>query len=176
MGLPPISIISLIVYVIIYFMRKQKEESKSFLCHFMRYSLIGCVLCLIFLTIIWGGFSLEDTCCRLLNLQPFVWLTKTYEMGFGKMIKQLLANIVMFMPYGLLIPIVFARMRSWWKTDIVVFVSSFMIEFIQYFIGRSCDVDDLIMNTVGGCIGYTIFFLMNILFREKKWYKKMIGV
>lgn len=32
-----------------------------------------------------------------------------------------------------------------------------MIEFVQYFIGRSCDIDDLTMNTLGGCIGYGVY-------------------
>lgn len=31
------------------------------------------------------------------------------------------------------------------------------IEILQYFIGRSADIDDLIMNTLGGILGWLIF-------------------
>ena len=63
----------------------------------------------------------------------------------------------MFVPYGFLLPLLFCKTRTFWKTFIIVFFSSFMIEFVQYFIGRSCDIDDLIMNTLGGCIGYGVY-------------------
>ncbi|MDO4555745.1 MAG: VanZ family protein [Lachnospiraceae bacterium] len=167
MGLFPISIISLIIYAIIYLIRRPKDKYKSFSCHLMRYMLIGCVLCLMYLTIFLGGFEYNDT-IRLINLHPFVWIKATYQMGYGMMMKQLLTNIAMFVPYGVLIPAVFSRMRKWWKTGITVFATSFVIEAVQYFIGRSSDVDDLIMNTIGGCLGYGIFFLLDICLNKKK--------
>lgn len=170
----PIAIMSLIIYSIIYFIRKHKGERKVFSCHFMRYLLIGCILCLVYLTILWGGIDFE-TDYHLLNLRPFVWLTEVYSMGYVKMLKQLVTNIVMFLPYGLLLPIVFQKMRSWWKTDIAVAGFSFAIEFVQYFIGRSCDVDDFIMNTVGGCLGYGVFYLLQRFCGNKNWHKNMLG-
>ena len=170
----PIAIVSLIIYVIIYFVRKHKEERKTFLCHFMRYLLIACILSLVYLTILWGGIDVGVD-YHLLNLRPFIWLTEVYEMGHAKMIEQLVTNIFMFLPYGFLLPIVFQKMRCWWKTDIAVAGFSFLIEFVQYFIGRSCDVDDLIMNTLGGCLGYGIFYLLQKFCGNKKWHENMLG-
>ena len=83
-------------------------------------------------------------------------------------------NIFMFVPYGILLPMVFQKLRKWWKTAVIIFVSTFLIEFVQYFIGRSCDIDDIIMNFIGGCIGYGLYLLLNTLCKEKIWYKNMV--
>lgn len=49
------------------------------------------------------------------------------------------------------------------------------IETFQYFIRRSADIDDLIMNTFGGTIGCGIFYLYNQCFADKAWWKKAIS-
>jgi len=41
---------------------------------------------------------------------------------------------------------------------------SFLIEFIQIFIGRECEMDDLICNTLGAIIGYLMYLLLRRLF------------
>ncbi|MFQ7854068.1 MAG: VanZ family protein [Flavonifractor plautii] len=33
------------------------------------------------------------------------------------------------------------------------FCTSFCVEFLQLFVGRATDIDDLILNTLGGCLG-----------------------
>ena len=43
-------------------------------------------------------------------------------------------------------------------------IASCLIEFVQLFLGRSVDVDDLILNTLGGLVGYLLFCLI-----PKKW-------
>ena len=88
-------------------------------------------------------------------------------MGYRRMVIQLLCNIGMFIPFGLLCPVVFKRTRAWWKTVLTAFGTSFLIEFIQYFIGRSCDIDDLIMNTLGACIGYAAFIVCSKAISKK---------
>ncbi len=104
---------------------------------------------------------------HLLNWVPFVWVRETYAMGFAKMIQQLLMNIAMVVPMGLFAPIVFLRLRKLWKSTLSIVLFIFCVETVQYFIGRSADVDDRIMNTFGGVIGYGIFALMNRAFRQK---------
>lgn len=50
---------------------------------------------------------------------------------------------------------------------LTAFATSFLIEFIQYFIGRSCDIDDLIMNTLGACMGYAAFIVCSKAISKK---------
>lgn len=46
-------------------------------------------------------------------------------------------------------------------------IFSFSIEFIQYFIGRSADIDDLILNTLGGMLGFGVYLMTDKwLFRK----------
>lgn len=56
------------------------------------------------------------------------------------MIEQLLLNIAMFVPYGILLPIVSDKMEGFLKTAGVVFATTLSIEVVQYFIGRSADI------------------------------------
>lgn len=99
---------------------------------------------------------------RSLNLIPFRFLTQSWEMGLRKQITQSLANVLMFVPLGFIFPVVFRRMRSFWRTAGCMMLFSFLIEFVQYFIGRSADIDDLILNTLGGMLGYLILKMLFI--------------
>ena len=59
-----------------------------------------------------------------------------------------LGNIIMFMPFGLFIPYLWGISGK--KTILIGFSSSLFIEFCQLFLSRGTDVDDLILNTLGG--------------------------
>ena len=76
---------------------------------------------------------------------------------------------------GFLLPAVCRRMRVWWKTAAAVALAMLAVETIQYFIGRSADIDDLIMNTAGGLIGYGLFALANRCLSCRRWWRRAIG-
>jgi len=97
----------------------------------------------------------------VLNLRPLEWLR---EGDIGRRITaEIGPNILLFIPFGFFTPIAFTRMRSFLRTALLVFAVTFSIEFFQYFIGRSSDVDDVIANLAGGVIGYGVF---------KMWYSR----
>ena len=75
----------------------------------------------------------------------------------------MLANIGIFTPVGFF-PALLWRKWRWWKSLMTGFLSSCAIEFIQFFIGRSTDIDDVILNTAGALAGYWIFCLVRALF------------
>ena len=77
---------------------------------------------------------------------------------------------------GFIFPIAFAKMRKLWSTTICMMLFSFLIEFIQYFVGRSADIDDLMLNTLGGILGYFVFYIFSKLFKDKKLWKKLNGI
>lgn len=97
-------------------------------------------------------------------------------MGAGKMAEQLVLNLGMLIPMGFILPVVFNGMRKFPKTVVCVIILITAIETIQYFTGRSADVDDLIMNTLGSMIGYGIFALCNRLFGKKSWWQKAMNI
>lgn len=113
---------------------------------------------------------------RSLNLIPFQFITETWAMEARKQITQSIANILMFLPLGFIFPIAFAKMRKLWSTIICMMLFSFLIEFIQYFVGRSADIDDLMLNTLGGILGYLVFYIFSKLFKDKNIWKKLNGI
>lgn len=88
---------------------------------------------------------------------------------------EMIPNIIIFIPLGIFIPIVFIKLRKVYKTALILFLVTFSIEFFQYFIGRLSDIDDIITNLLGGIIGYGIFKVFNYLFKDKEMWNKFIG-
>lgn len=74
----------------------------------------------------------------------------------------LLGNIIMFMPIGFF-PALLWRKWRWWKSLLTGFCASTAIEFIQFFIGRSTDIDDVILNTAGALAGFWVFCLLRAI-------------
>jgi len=68
--------------------------------------------------------------------------------------KQLVGNIVLFMPIGFLFPIVVNR-KKWYTVLACGVLFSLMIECIQLVSRRGCfDLDDILLNGAGVIIGY----------------------
>lgn len=78
--------------------------------------------------------------------------------------KQIFGNILLFMPLGFILPSVFPKQNHLVKVFFISFLTSVMIEFIQYsisnsvgFVIRVADVDDVVLNTIGGIIGFMMY-------------------
>ncbi len=166
--LPVIAIMSAIIYLPYLWYSNRRIGKQNFSYHFIRYTFLGYLLSLIFITILWGlPFYSFPPQHYFLNLRPFVWLYEVYDMGVKKMAEQLLLNIGMFIPYGLLLPMLFQKMHCLYKTALTILSSIIFIETVQYFLGRSADIDDVIMNFTGGLLGYFLYTLWGKLQRTK---------
>lgn len=74
-------------------------------------------------------------------------------------------NFVVFMPYGLFIPLIFKRINKYYKFLIFITIFVIMIELLQFLtLSGSCDIDDLILNVMGASI---IYFICKINFIKK---------
>jgi len=73
------------------------------------------------------------------------------------------ANIGIFLPMGFFPALLWRRPR-WWKSTLVGLCTSCTIELVQFFIGRSTDIDDVILNTTGALVGYWMFWLLRAVF------------
>ena len=79
-----------------------------------------------------------------------------------------LLNIIMFMPFGFLVPLIWEKYQSIKKTAFWGLALSIYIEFTQLFNRRKTDIDDLMMNVLGTIIGFGIFYIWNKLHGRKK--------
>ncbi len=73
----------------------------------------------------------------------------------------LVGNVVMFIPLGYFLPILFIRMRKFWSFFITELFIIVLIEGIQLvtLLGK-CDIDDLLLNSVGASLGYIIYAII----------------
>ena len=92
------------------------------------------------------------------NLIPFVNLLD-YDSGRDLLIN-LIGNFAMFIPTGVITPMIYKHLNSFGKVTLTGFLLSLSIEIIQLpFAVRASDVDDLILNTLGCMVGYGIYVL-----------------
>ena len=93
------------------------------------------------------------------NLIPFVNLLN-YDSTKDLLIN-LIGNFAMFIPTGVMTPMIYRKTDSIWKVTMTGFLLSLSIEIIQLpFAVRASDVDDLILNTLGCMVGYGIYALV----------------
>ncbi|MDV9684569.1 VanZ family protein [Clostridioides difficile] len=73
-------------------------------------------------------------------------------------------NVIMFMPLGFLLPLIWKNFRNIINVLLTGLGFSLAIEFCQLFNLRATDIDDLMMNTLGAVLGYFIWVGVNNLF------------
>lgn len=95
---------------------------------------------------------------RIISIVPFVSILEMIKTGtsFERIIENVLGNIVLFIPLGILLPTLIRKSGK--ITLILGICTSAIIEIVQFVFGLgSTDIDDLILNTVGVLIGYQLF-------------------
>ena len=101
-----------------------------------------------------------------INLVPFVNLFD-YE-SRRDMLLNIIGNTAMFIPSGIILPIVYKKLDTFRKVVKAGFFISLCIEITQLpFSVRATDIDDLILNTLGVIIGYWIYALIKRAKRTK---------
>jgi len=108
------------------------------------------------------------------NFIPFKEIRR-YSIGSPLFIKNILGNVLMFIPYGFFV-CYYTNIKKPMKILILVSIASISIEVTQLLIGRIFDVDDILLNIIGGIVGY--FFLMSLdrLFNKIEFIKKHMWV
>ncbi len=76
----------------------------------------------------------------------------------------LLGNVLMFVPLGLCPPLLWRRWQRFGWAALLGLLAPLLIEFVQLFLGRSVDVDDLLLNFCGILLGYGLYRLLTRLF------------
>ena len=84
-------------------------------------------------------------------------------------LKNLLGNLLPFIPFGFLLPIAYPPIKAFFKVFLVGMFAVLFIEIFQYMTRLgSFDIDDIILNMVGVLSGYGTFGLVNhVLLKER---------
>ena len=85
----------------------------------------------------------------------------------------IVGNVLLFLPMGYFLPLFFKRINSAPRLAAVVALTSLFVEVTQLLTKTGqFDIDDVILNTVGGVIGYFIFTATKQWFNDNKKPRK----
>lgn len=108
-----------------------------------------------------------ETCSRFWRIltQPENYIPgmgeDAYQAAWLHAAKNLAGNVVLFIPLGFFPPLLWDRCRRLWKTGALAAATMVIVEFTQVLTLRGqCDIDDVILNTLGAAIGYGIFYIL----------------
>ncbi|MBQ2800692.1 MAG: VanZ family protein [Lachnospiraceae bacterium] len=92
-------------------------------------------------------------------------------LGLESVVVNLAGNVAGFIPFGIMIPFLSKKRRNFFLVTLLTLEFSLLIEVTQLVTkAGSFDVDDLLLNTLGGSIGYMVFGIVNSFC--KRWRKK----
>lgn len=99
-----------------------------------------------------------------INLIPFKEILR-YSFGSEKFMTNVVGNIVIFVPFGIFASH-YLDTKKLSTNVLVALIVSLCIEVMQYYLGRTFDIDDIILNIVGSFIGYLLYIATNAI-KEK---------
>lgn len=85
----------------------------------------------------------------------------------GFCVRNARGNVLLFLPLGILIPLVWSRLRPWRGMQIAI-ATSVGIELIQYLSSawgsyRAADINDVVLNVLGAGLGLALVFSLRLL-------------
>ena len=150
----PILVICSIIFVSMRIVYLVKSDKKIYIHKELLTYLFGIYIMCLFTVV-----TYQDVESYGNNFTPFKEMFR-YTLGSNLFIKNVIGNMVMFMPY-LFFTVYFLKIN---KVSVVLLLSmlvSTSIEIIQGYIGRVFDIDDIILNVIGSIIGFLIYKLFN---------------
>lgn len=68
-----------------------------------------------------------------------------------------LSNVFLFCPLGVFLPLLWSKFRGTKTMIATAIVVSTCVEIMQLFVGRTCDIDDVILNSLGILLGFAVY-------------------
>lgn len=150
---------SLITATFLYFLYWKKYKQ-----HSIAVALFAIYVCmLLYVTIYRHGISFEELFRQRpnVNFTPLISTYQLYEYGGWTVFwYNIIGNIIWFLPFGYLLP----SMQNRFQFSQVLsysFLLSFGIELTQFLLNCGIsDIDDIIFNVIGGCVGYGCYCII----------------
>ncbi|WP_307847653.1 VanZ family protein [Streptomyces sp. F63] len=115
------------------------------------------------------------------NLRPGDSIRNYLEQpAFQDTVKQIGGNILLGVPFGLLLPVLLPRTRGLLRVALVTALVMVLVELLQGSLvrGRAFDIDDVILNTTGALLGYLLLgrrLGRAVHPRRHHWWHRWIG-
>lgn len=175
MSLPTLVIVLTIVVIlrVTYIMTSDKRK-------FCLYEEIFEILFLAYLVLLFQLVTSQDLPGGGTNLMPFREILR-YDVGTKAFYKQVFGNILLFIPLGYFATS-YCKIKGLGTITLVSLLSSLTIEVTQHYIGRTFDIDDIILNVVGGIVGFLIYTALNAIrnhmpkFLQRDWFYNLLSI
>lgn len=180
LAIPSVGLASLFVMIIaggyaIYY-RIQKHKGNEIHCSFQKLFLTGLLI----------GYLIVVILATLASRSSFLYESKTsFELFSSYRLalinfnmrewRNILLNIAMGIPLGILLPCVFEKMKHWWLTYATGLLFTITIEVTQLITHRGIfEIDDIFNNAIGCIIGFGFYTLGYALYQKLR--KKQIKI
>ena len=119
------------------------------------YKEILSLIFIIYILCLYHVLTYQNTGYGGINLVPFKEMFR-YTFGSDKFMKNIVGNIVLFIPFGFFTSHYLNTKKAITPVIITLIISA-CAEGMQYYLGRVFDVDDILLNVFGGFLGYLLF-------------------
>lgn len=150
---PTILLISVILISMRVFYIIKNKEQVTFYKELMIYLFIIYILCLFYVV------TFHDVSWSESNFTLFKEILR-YSIGSKLFFKNVIGNMVLFVPFGFFVSY-FLKLEKIYSITFFTVITSVTIEVTQLLIGRVFDIDDLLLNLIGGIIGFGIYRLIH---------------
>lgn len=148
-------IVLIFLYFLVFYKKWKKLSNYDLFIRTIMYVYISFVLYFTLMPIICSIPFMFNHSFKMMNMNLFDDLLNHR----GDYIRQIVLNIVMLIPFGIIFPLI-DKKNNFVKTVKWSFITSLVIEMLQTLISvRSSDITDLITNVFGAVIGYLIYLI-----------------
>lgn len=148
-------IVLIFLYFLVFYKKWKKLSNYDLFIRTIMYVYISFVLYFTLMPIICSIPFMFNHPFKMMNMNLFDDLLNHR----GDYIRQIVLNIVMLIPFGIIFPMI-DKKNNFVKTVKWSFITSLVIELLQTLISvRSSDITDLITNVFGAFIGYLIYLI-----------------
>ena len=183
-----VALISMALWIIYRIYNVIKNKKTNIVREIILFIFFVYFLFLLLLTIFKGGrieFSnqfnsfmyREHGLLGIINIVPIKETINTFmhsETGMRNSLRNLIGNILVFMPLGFFIPLLFDKFNNLKKVLKVGCLSSLAIELSQLFVGSNvCDIDDVIYNTLGALAGFICYKTFETIIKKVNLKNKL---
>ena len=154
-------------------MSKKQEKKARTLGKVLFVLYIGFLIYFLFLSDWYGREGVMDEYRYNLELFKEIrrFIVYREQLGAFAVFSNLFGNILIFVPFGFFIAMA-SSSRSFFKALFNSLGLSLSVEVLQLVTGvGSFDVDDILLNTIGGVLGYIVFMICNLI-RRKCYVRK----
>lgn len=112
-----------------------------------------------------SGLSLEniEIHTERLNLVPFKEIKIAFHLGGSFFLVNFIGNLVMFLPIAFFAGLLYNK-ATFLKCVLLTMAFSVFVEVCQLPQDRGTDIDDVILNTLGGVMGYALYLIIRKVF------------